>query len=398
MTEEVVVIAKYDYRAENSQELDIKKNEKLVLIDDSRDWWKVQNARNKSGFVPSNYVRRPKPSFFSSLKSTLGRKNRNEVKVSSPLVSRNGDTSSDQNSTSSDIQICDHMPAIAKFNYTAQQRDEMSLTKGEKVVVMEKSNDGWWKGRKPDSTVGWFPSNYVEKEENENSDSAVYSMAATLETQHMALSEIVTALYQFNSTNPEELSFVKGERLIIIDKPSEDPEWWRARNSRGETGLVPRNYVQPCEDSECDTATNTSSCTPQSQSTSSLSNTSNLSVVGLSSRKQFRVSGPLQEKEWYYGKITRQQCEDVLSKYAENGDFLIRDSESASGNFTVVLKSPERNKHFRVQVNNEGLYEIGQQKFPSLDELIEHYKKHPIYKHENDKLYLIRSFTCPSEF
>ena len=68
-----------------------------------------------------------------------------------------------------------------------------------------------------------------------------------------------------------------------------------------------------------------------------------------------------------------------------------------AGHFTVVLKAPERNKHFRVQVN-DGLYQIGAQKFISLDDLIEHYKKHPIFKSETEKLYLVKAFTYPPDF
>lgn len=63
-----------------------------------------------------------------------------------------------------------------------------------------------------------------------------------------------------------------------------------------------------------------------------------------------------------------------------------------------MLKAAERNKHFRVQVNEEGLYQIGQQKFANLDDLIEHYKKHPIFKQESEKLYLVKAFNLPAEF
>ncbi|KAK3094391.1 hypothetical protein FSP39_001146 [Pinctada imbricata] len=402
--EQVMVIAKYDYKAENTQELDIKKHEKLVLLDDTREWWKVQNSRNKAGYVPSNYVKRSNSKaskLFNSLKKQIGRKGKSESKPpgTSPLVSRNGDTGSDQNSVSSDIQIVDPQPAIAKFNYSPKRADEISLLKGERIMVLEKSIDGWWKGRKSDNiTTGWFPSNYVDLDQNE------YTTAADLDeyeqnshNDELPHHETVFALYAFQSNTNEELAFEKGEKLVILDKPSEDPDWWKALNSRGEVGLIPRNYVQTNEDNEAEVNTNTSSCTPQSQSTSSLSNASNLSAVGLTSRKQFRVSGPLAEKDWYYGKISRQECEDLLKKFADDGDFLIRDSESASGNFTVVLKAKERNKHFRVSVS-EGIYHIGQQKFSSLDDLIEHYKKHPIFKHEAEKLYLVKSFSMPAEF
>ena len=36
-----MVVAKYDYKARDQQELDITKNEKLMLLDDSKHWWMV---------------------------------------------------------------------------------------------------------------------------------------------------------------------------------------------------------------------------------------------------------------------------------------------------------------------------------------------------------------------
>ena len=42
----------------------MRRNERLVLIDDSKHWWRVQNSRMQTGYVPSNYVRKEKPSIF----------------------------------------------------------------------------------------------------------------------------------------------------------------------------------------------------------------------------------------------------------------------------------------------------------------------------------------------
>lgn len=33
-------------------------------------------------------------------------------------------------------------------------------------------------------------------------------------------------------------------------------------------------------------------------------------------------------KSWYYGAITRNQCDTVLNNHGHDGDFLIRDSET----------------------------------------------------------------------
>lgn len=56
------------------------------------------------------------------------------------------------------------------------------------------------------------------------------------------------ALYSFTSNNEQELSFEKGDRLEIVERPPSDPEWYRARDCRGQLGLVPRNYLQELAD------------------------------------------------------------------------------------------------------------------------------------------------------
>lgn len=38
------------------------------------------------------------------------------------------------------------MTAVAKYSYEPQREDELRLTKGDVVDVLEKSSDGWWKG------------------------------------------------------------------------------------------------------------------------------------------------------------------------------------------------------------------------------------------------------------
>ncbi|XP_071526267.1 SH2/SH3 adapter protein dreadlocks-like [Panulirus ornatus] len=100
-------------------------------------------------------------------------------------------------------------------------------------------------------------------------------------------------------------------------------------------------------------------------------------------------------RDWYYGPITRAQCDDILNQRGHDGDFLIRDSETNVGDFSVSLKAAGRNKHFRVHVEN-GLYCIGQRKFQTLDQLVDHYQRSPIYtSQKGEKLYLIRPLPKP---
>jgi len=50
------------------------------------------------------------------------------------------------------------------------------------------------------------------------------------------------AQWDFNSQNPDELSFKAGEIIIIHEQAG---DWWRGE-IRGRTGLLPANYVQLC--------------------------------------------------------------------------------------------------------------------------------------------------------
>lgn len=95
---------------------------------------------------------------------------------------------------------------------------------GTRVLILEKSNDGWWRGHY-NGLVGWFPSNYTTEEPTE--EDHTYTLAENV-------LDVVVALYSFTAQNEHELSFTKGERMEILDRPPSDPEWYRARNTQGQ--------------------------------------------------------------------------------------------------------------------------------------------------------------------
>lgn len=404
-TGEVTVIAKFDYQAQGSQELDLKKNERLVLLDDSKSWWKVLNSKNQSGFVPSNYVKREKTSIFDSIKNRVKKKDYKSSPVSSPSVTNKSFINIDINPTNlvttptNDVNsaaIDSHSPKVlkmvtAKYNYDAQQTDELTLVKGDKISVLEKSSDGWWRGRTCNGKTGWFPSNYVQENDmkitQKNTDSlnnqnlyqndelpkVLGSFNQNGNDKSYVTLDIVVALYPFQSQNSEEISFQKNEKLEIIERPENDPDWWRARNDKGEIGLVPKNYVKVITDT-IETLDN------------------DLNRLNINNGNGNTDGLDLTNQIWYYGSISRGDCDKLLNDFAKDGDFLIRDSETNIGDYSVSLKAPQRNKHFRVKYS-DGIYHIGQRSFPSLEQLIEHYKKAPIYTSpDGDKLYLIKPF------
>ncbi|XP_023236952.1 SH2/SH3 adapter protein dreadlocks-like [Centruroides vittatus] len=410
--EEVYVIAKYDYTAQGSQELDIHKNEKLILLDDSKHWWKVQNSKNQAGFVPSNYVKREKPSIFDSIRRKVKKKSEPKMSpTSSPVAAKESDININPSKNLPVVNQSEiNTTALAKYNYEAQQSDEISLIKGTRVLVLEKSSDGWWKGE-TNGQVGWFPSNYVQEEVDEIIEVS-QNCAPVLVPESMPVNhsfDIVIALYTFTSQNEEELCFQKGEQLEIIQRPSNDPDWWKARNKKGEIGLVPKNYLKVISKgkgkiSESETAAvkgfvpDIPNCREQdiNGAEQEMSKLGLGASGGVSNAVKDVVNRPdLSNKEWFFGSITRGQCDQMLNEFAEDGDFVIRESETNLGDYSVSLKASTRNKHFRVHVE-DGVFCIGQRRFNTLDELVEHYKKAPIYTSPHgEKLYLIKSFQRP---
>lgn len=391
MTEEVIVVAKWDYTAQQDQELDIRKNERLYLLDDSKTWWRVRNAANQTGYVPSNYVERKnslkKGSLVKNIKDTFGlgkTKRKTSARDTSPTPSSDAEYPSNGSGGGGGggaaERIYDlNIPAVVKFAYTAERDDELTLLKGSRVVVMEKCSDGWWRGSQA-GRVGWFPSNYVQEESEgaedrgEGDTSRGYiSSPGTLMANGRAegrVLHLVQTLYPFSSVTEEELNFEKGEVMEVVEKPENDPEWWRCKNSRGMVGLVPKNYVMVLEER------------PSVPSSTSGSPSRHIAAAR---------TGKFAGRDWYYGSVTRHQAECILNERGEEGDFLIRDSESSPSDFSISLKAAGKNKHFKVQLS-EGVYCIGQRRFTSMEELVEHYKKAPIFTSEHgEKLYLVKA-------
>lgn len=201
-------------------------------------------------------------------------------------------------------------PAVVKFAYTAERDDELSLVKGARLLVMEKCSDGWWRGSS-DGQVGWFPSNYVQEEEagDDCSDppTSLVPLAALINGQGPSVLHTVQTLYPFSSATEEELNFEKGELMEVVEKPENDPEWWRCKNCSGQVGLVPKNYVVVVSDGPA--------------------------ASGIGSHPQQytgpALTGKFAGKDWYYGNVTRHQAESALNERGMEGDFLVRESESS---------------------------------------------------------------------
>jgi len=374
MEEQAIAVAKYDYTAEGQGELSIRKNEKLTVIDDTQLWWKVQNEKSVSGYVPSNYLARKdsvkgKKNIVKTIKEKLNTKKTNEVEspqadLQSPKLKGGGKVL---------------MVGTAKFKYIPQRDDEIELSKGDTVMILEMEHDGWCRGES-NGKVGWLPFNYLQKSEPQGEQASPSEYADPNDVMDKQIICKVRTLYPFNSQSSEELSFEKDSILEIVDKPKDDPDWWQARKSSGEIGLVPRNYVDEIVSPVL---------TPGPAKPKQGSNFPALSSSPAKAPpRDLDVNGKFNDRPWYHGSLKRQECENVLRTHGEDGQYLVRNSESKPGDFSLSMKAPDRMKHFKI-THTEDQYVIGQRSFDSMDSLISHYEKAPIYTTEaGQKMYL----------
>lgn len=229
--------------------------------------------------------------------------------------------------------------AIVKYNYQAQQLDELSLVKGSRVLILEKSGDGWWRGQVGHKN-GWFPSNYTQEELE---DAHTYCMAENV-------LDIMVALYHFTAQNDTELSFNKGDRLEIMDRPSTDPDWFKARNTQAQVGLVPKNYLvelsqyltNEVDGGTATTATTTTTSTNDTASSNLADTTTTTHLLphnehpgghhhnhnAPSFSSSSSSNNDIINSSWYFGMISRSECDNLLTEKGIDGDFILRDSET----------------------------------------------------------------------
>ncbi|OWF47608.1 Growth factor receptor-bound protein 2 [Mizuhopecten yessoensis] len=138
----------------------------------------------------------------------------------------------------------------------------------------------------------------------------------------------------------------------IVDKPSED-EWWKAvpyNNPSERTKFVPMNYIQ---------------MTPH---------------------------------KWYKGKISRKKAEEILLKdHYPDGNFLLRDSESSPGDFSLSIRFNKDVQHFKILRDGSGKFFLWVVKFPSITKLIDYHKQASVSRTETIILKEVQDDNVPAQ-
>ncbi|KAK9500786.1 hypothetical protein O3M35_001982 [Rhynocoris fuscipes] len=172
----------------------------------------------------------------------------------------------------------------ALYSYTAQNPDELSIVENEQLeVVGEGDGDGWLRARNYKGEEGYVPHNYLDverdewvPEDDEGNDltsqisfsSVDYTVdeepseqsvgqdtvreafkPANLDTSRTGETYCI-ALYDYDATCPEELSFCEGEVIKVLRKvvhDDVDDGWWEGQRG-DEIGLFPSLVVEECRE------------------------------------------------------------------------------------------------------------------------------------------------------
>ncbi|KAF6778591.1 hypothetical protein AHF37_01993 [Paragonimus kellicotti] len=338
-------------------------------------------------------------------------------------------------------------------SYTACMSDELSIQAGDRIRVLRKSADGWWFGQLLSNSlnpvVGWFPSSLVVVDSSngysslshntltdiQNEESHTVSTHPTSTSQsvsappyatEVSTKERVITLHSFNRSQLEELSFEANEILEVIERPKLNGDWWRCRNYRGDVGWVPSNHLRLLRSPQLNTPLHSeqwgtsSEITPpttqvtlsydgheQNSSATSLQihpppvpsdSPNDQRIDGEALRLTHALKSPNANRyikcPWFWGQISRAECEHMLRHFSKPGEFLIRDSHHVSGNLTITVNAGNVNRNFKILVQN-GKYHIGWRTFRSIEDLIEHYRRHYIYTTEQERSSLTRPFVHP---
>lgn len=145
---------------------------------------------------------------------------------------------------------------------------------------------------------------------------------------------LAVAKYSYEPNHDGDLGFEKGDKLKILNK--DDPEWYLAESLiTGQKGYIPFNFV----------AMNT-----------------------------------VETEPWFFKNISRNDAMRILLAPGNTqGSFLIRESETTPGSYSLSIRDFDHNngdgvKHYRIRkMDSGGFYITAKISFNSLKELVQHH-------------------------
>ncbi|XP_021252517.1 sorbin and SH3 domain-containing protein 2 isoform X3 [Numida meleagris] len=229
--------AVYDFKAQTSKELSFKKGDTVYILRKIDQNWYEGEHHGRVGIFPISYVE-----LFPPEKAQPAR-------------------------PPPPAQIGEIGEAIAKYNFSADTNVELSLRKGDKVILLKRVDQNWYEGKIPGtSRQGIFPVSYVEVIKKNVSKSAddypdppipqsyssdrIHNLSSTKPQRPVLAHENIhsggepfQALYNYTPRNEDELELREGDVIDVMEKC--DDGWFVGTSRRTKFfGTFPGNYVK----------------------------------------------------------------------------------------------------------------------------------------------------------
>ncbi|XP_077580854.1 tyrosine-protein phosphatase non-receptor type 11b [Stigmatopora nigra] len=110
-------------------------------------------------------------------------------------------------------------------------------------------------------------------------------------------------------------------------------------------------------------------------------------------------------ERWYHGHLSGRDAEKLLTEKGKTGSFLVRESQSKPGDFVLsVLTHEDKHEnvdrktkvtHVMIRYQHDGKYDVGGgERFDTLADLVDHYKKNPMVEKSGIVVHLKQPFNA----
>ncbi|KAM9142823.1 sorbin and SH3 domain-containing protein 2 isoform 2-T3 [Pangshura tecta] len=230
--------AVYDFKAQTSKELSFKKGDTVYILRKIDQNWYEGEHYGRVGIFPISYVEKLSPP--------------EKAQPARPPPP---------------AQVGEIGEAIAKYNFSADTNVELSLRKGDRVILLKQVDQNWYEGKIPGTNrQGIFPVSYVEVIKKNASKGAgdypdppipqsyssdrIHHLSSTKPQRPVFAHENIhsggepfQALYNYTPRNEDELELREGDIIDVMEKC--DDGWFVGTSRRTKFfGTFPGNYVK----------------------------------------------------------------------------------------------------------------------------------------------------------
>lgn len=229
--------AVYDFKAQTSKELSFKKGDTVYILRKIDQNWYEGEHHGRVGIFPISYVEKLTPP--------------EKAQPARPPPP---------------VQPGEIGEAIAKYSFNADTNVELSLRKGDRIILLKRVDQNWYEGKIPGTNrQGIFPVSYVEVVKrnakgsedypdpplpHSYSSDRIYSLSSNKPQRPVFSHENIQgggepfqALYNYTPRNEDELELRESDVVDVMEKC--DDGWFVGTSRRTKFfGTFPGNYVK----------------------------------------------------------------------------------------------------------------------------------------------------------